>query len=170
MASLNEILELSLVIRDDDYWAVVEVLRDPARRWFFSGQGRSGLVAAMVAMRFMQIGRRCHVAGEATAPSIRSGDGLLVVSGSGSTATSARHAEVARQEKALVVAVTRVRESPIANLSSLVLHLPVVSSEQLGGDVFEHAALVVLDSVVTTLGRSLHDAPAELRSRHANLQ
>ena len=35
----------------------VEVFRDEQRRWFFSGQGRSGLVAEMAAMRFMHMDR-----------------------------------------------------------------------------------------------------------------
>lgn len=50
----------------------VEAFRDEQRRWFFSGQGRSGLVAEMAAMRFMHVGR-LHFVGEATAPSIRAG-------------------------------------------------------------------------------------------------
>ena len=47
----------------------VDVFRDESRRWFFSGQGRSGLVAEMAAMRFMHMGRPAHFVGEATAPS-----------------------------------------------------------------------------------------------------
>ena len=60
-----------------------DMFRDERRRWFFSGQGRSGLVAEMAAMRFMHLGRLAHFVGEATAPSIRAGDGLCLVSGSG---------------------------------------------------------------------------------------
>ena len=56
--------------------------------WFFTGQGRSGLVAQMAAMRFMHLGLRTHVWGEVTAPSVERGDRLVVLSKSGSTATS----------------------------------------------------------------------------------
>lgn len=48
---------------------LVAVFRVPVRRWFFSGQGRSGLVARMAATRFMHAGFASHFVGEATAPS-----------------------------------------------------------------------------------------------------
>jgi 6-phospho-3-hexuloisomerase len=54
---------------------------DRTRRWFCSGQGRSGLVAQMVAMRLMHVGFDVHAVGEPTAPSIREGDGLVMISG-----------------------------------------------------------------------------------------
>ena len=38
----------------------VDVFRDESRRWFFLGQGRSGMVAEMAAMRFMHMGRSAH--------------------------------------------------------------------------------------------------------------
>jgi 6-phospho-3-hexuloisomerase len=68
------------------------------------------------------------------------------------------------------VAVSRVRESPLAALSDVLLQLPVTTTAQLGGNLFEQGALVLLDSVVNTLGASLPDAAAGLRLRHANLQ
>ena len=48
---------------------VVQAFADPGQRWFFSGQGRSGLSAQMAAMRFMHIGRTVHFVGEVSAPS-----------------------------------------------------------------------------------------------------
>ena len=48
-----------------------ELLADRGRRWFFCGQGRSGLVAQMVAMRLMHVGFEAHVVGEATSPRSR---------------------------------------------------------------------------------------------------
>lgn len=54
-------------------------------RWFFTGQGRSGLVAQMVAMRFMHLGLNTHFIGEASAPSIQLEDVLILISGSGAT-------------------------------------------------------------------------------------
>lgn len=148
----------------------MDTFRQQERRWFFTGQGRSGLVAAMIAMRFMHIGRLCHVVGEPTAPAIRSGDGLAVVSGSGVTATNIAYASTAREEGAVVVGVTRSPGSPLGELSDVVVHVPAVSSVQLGGNLFEQMALILLDSVVTTLGRSLADAGETLRRLHTNLE
>ena len=53
------------------FFRTVQAFGDETRRWFFSGQGRSGLVAQMAAMRFMHVGRNVHFVGEVTAPSIR---------------------------------------------------------------------------------------------------
>lgn len=170
MAACAEIQELSDKVAGPDFWAVVEAFSDDSRRWFFTGQGRSGLVAAQVAMRFMHIGRDCHVVGEATTPAIRAADGLLVISGSGTTHSSVHFARLARAEGATIVAVSRVRQSPLAAVSDVLLQLPVSSTAQLGGNLFEQSALVLLDSVVNTLAASLPEAAAGLRFRHANLQ
>jgi 6-phospho-3-hexuloisomerase len=88
---------------------LVEVFRDERRRWFFSGQGRSGLVAEMAAMRFMHLGRPAHFVGEATAPSIRAGDGLCLVSGSGNTSVSVHFARIAKDEVAKIALINRSR-------------------------------------------------------------
>ena len=48
-----------------------QLLADRGHRWFFCGQGRSGLVAQMVAMRLMHVGFEAHVVGEATTPRSR---------------------------------------------------------------------------------------------------
>jgi 6-phospho-3-hexuloisomerase len=148
----------------------VTVLADPGRRWFLTGQGRSGLVAAMVAMRLMHLGRECHVVGEATAPAVCTGDGLIAISGSGTTATTLRHARTARAEAATVAAVTRCAASDLARLADVTLRIPARSSEQLGGNLFEQAALIALDSAVNTLATGLPDARERLRCRHSNMQ
>jgi 6-phospho-3-hexuloisomerase len=170
MAAPAEIHELSARVSAQDFWAVVEAFGDETRRWFFTGQGRSGLVAAQIAMRLMHLGRDCHVVGEATAPAIREGDGLLVISGSGATHSSIHFARVARAEGAAIVAVSRRRDSPLAAISDILLYLPVAHTAQLGGNLFEQSALVLLDGVLNTLAASLPDPAAGLRLRHANLQ
>jgi len=68
------------------------------------------------------------------------------------------------------VAVSRERESQLAAIADVLLQLPVTRTSQLGGNLFEQSALVVLDSVVNVLADSLPDAAAGLRIRHANLQ
>lgn len=169
MAAFNEACALGARLRDEDLQALVEVFEDKTRRWFFEGQGRSGLVAAMVAMRFMHLDRQAHLVGEATAPAIRSGDGLVLVSGSGATPTSVRHAEVARREGATVVTVTYSPDSAAAKLADLVVALPAKPSVQLGGSLFEQATLLVFDGVIATLAGMVDDAAARLRARHSNL-
>lgn len=170
MAAFDELAALAAHLSDASVDALAGALQDPDRRWFFAGQGRSGLVAAMVAMRFMHLGWRSHVVGEATAPAVRAGDGLLVISGSGSTPASVSWASRARAEGATVAAVTHTDPSPIVQLADVVLRLPAQPSTQLGGSLFEQAALLVLDGIVTTLARRLEDPHGGLARRHANLQ
>jgi 6-phospho-3-hexuloisomerase len=154
----------------DRFAAVVEEFQDLSRRWFVTGQGRSGLVGHMFAMRLMHLGRSVHVVGETTAPSVRSGDGLVIVSGSGRTPVSLHFAEIARAEGARVVVLTSQPASPLAQLADLTLVLPSSGSTQLGGSQFEQSALLVLDALVYALAAEVEDAPGVLAHRHTNLQ
>jgi len=148
----------------------VDVFRDERRRWFFSGQGRSGLVAEMAAMRFMHMGRAAHFVGEATAPSIRAGDGLCLVSGSGKTPVSVHFARIAKEEGAEIALITREPDSPLAELADWVLHAPVESTRQFGGSLFEQTSLVLLDAIVLELMQAAPDPHKTMLARHTNLQ
>jgi 6-phospho-3-hexuloisomerase len=149
---------------------LVDRFREPSRRWFFSGQGRSGLAAQMAAMRFMHMGRSAHFVGEPTAPSIRAGDGLALVSGSGETPVSIHFARIAKTEGAEIVLITREPKSPLATLADLVFPVSVRGSDQFGGSLFEQASLIVLDAVVLEITASARDAHQQMLHRHTNLQ
>ena len=91
----------------------------------------------MAAMRFMHIGRAVHFVGEVTAPSIRKGDGLLIVSGSGETPVSVGFARIAKAEGAEVVHLTHKPASTMAGIADVVLPVPVETTAQFGGSLFE---------------------------------
>jgi 6-phospho-3-hexuloisomerase len=148
----------------------VDVFRDERRRWFFSGQGRSGLVAEMAAMRFMHMGRPAHFVGEVTAPSIRAGDGLLLVSGSGNTPLTVHFARIAKDEGAKIALITREPDSALAQLADSVLHAPVETTRQFGGSLFEETSLILLDAIVLELMLAVPDPHRLMLSRHTNLQ
>jgi 6-phospho-3-hexuloisomerase len=148
----------------------VDVFRDDRRRWFFSGQGRSGLVAEMAAMRLMHIGRSAHFVGEATAPSIQTGDGLCVISGSGKTSVSLHYGRVAKGAGATVALITREPGSELAKLADCVLHTPIDTTRQFGGSLFEQTSLILLDAIVLELMQAIPDAPRMMFSRHTNFQ
>jgi 6-phospho-3-hexuloisomerase len=148
----------------------VDVFRDERRRWFFSGQGRSGLVAEMAAMRLMHMGRPAHFVGEATAPSIRSGDGLCLVSGSGSTPVTIHFARIAKEEGAEIALITRQPDSALAKLAATVLPVPIEATQQFGGSRFEQTSLVLLDAIVLELMRAVSDPLRMMLNRHTNLQ
>lgn len=149
---------------------LVEIFADNERRWFFSGQGRSGLAAQMAAMRFMHIGRTVHFVGEVSAPSVRKGDGLLIVSGSGETPVSLNFARIAKSEGAAVVALTHKPQSTLAGIADVVLHVPVENTAQFGGSLFEQSTLLLLDSVILGMAENMPDAHQKMLYRHTNMQ
>lgn len=166
----QEIAELLARIDATAFAKVVTAFDDPGQRWFFSGQGRSGLVAQMAAMRFMHIGRTVHFVGEVSAPSIRKGDALLVISGSGETPVSVGFARIAREEGAKVVTLTHKPKATLAGIADIVLPVPVETTEQFGGSLFEQSCLLLLDGVILGLAREMPDAHKTMLHRHTNLQ
>ncbi|HEV7899888.1 MAG TPA: SIS domain-containing protein [Planosporangium sp.] len=169
LAVRGEIATLLDEVDEVSFTAVVDELRGN-RRWFTTGQGRSGLVAEMAAMRLMHLGRDVHVLGEATARSVRPEDGLLVISGSGETPVSLHFARRARDIGARTLAVTGETGSTLGSLADVVLGVPRQVTRQFGGSLFEQGALLVLDSVVMALAAEHNGAYEQMRARHTNMQ
>src|ERR1700693_4243726 len=107
----------------------------------------------MGAMRFMHMGRPAHFVGEATAPSIRTGDGLCLVSGSGNTAVTVHFARIATDEGAEIALITREPDRPRGKRSSPAPPVPTEATPQFGGSLFEQTSLVLLDAIVLELRR-----------------
>lgn len=166
----QEITQLLQRIDQAAFAAVSQAFRDTDRRWFFSGQGRSGLAAQMAAMRFMHLGRRVHFVGEVSAPSIRKGDGLLIISGSGETPVSLGYARIAKAEGALVVTLTHKPNGSLSKIADVALPVPVIETRQFGGSLFEQTSLILLDALVLDLAATLPDAHAAMSFQHTNLQ
>jgi 6-phospho-3-hexuloisomerase len=166
----REITETLARVHASAFESLVDLFRDERRRWFFSGQGRSGLVAQMAAMRFMHIGHSAHFVGEATAPSIRAGDGFCVISGSGKTSVSLHFGRIARAEGAKIALITREPDSELAKLADCVFYIPIETTRQFGGSLFEQTSLILLDAIVLELAQAIPDAHRMMLSRHTNLQ
>jgi D-arabinose 5-phosphate isomerase GutQ len=80
----------------------------------------------MVAMRLMHAGFDAHAVGEATAPSIGRGDGLVMISGSGKTPVTLHFARLALDFGARMLAVTTPRrQSALLLLDAVILDLTV---------------------------------------------
>lgn len=148
-----------------------------ASRIFLLGEGRSGLVGRMFAMRLMHLGSQSFVVGETTTPAIGSGDLLIAISGSGETGAVVMMAEGASRSGALVAAVTANAGSRLAALSNPVVLIPTQhklqgsSSRQYGGSLFEQTTLLLFETMVSMLAAG--DAAtgfASLAKRHANLE
>jgi len=111
-----------------------------------------------------------HFLGEVTAPSVRAGDGLLIISGSGQTPVSVGFAEIARSEGAQVILLTHKPESKLAGIADIVLPVPVQETAQFGGSLFEQCCLILLDSVILDLTARIPDAHSLMWHRHTNMQ
>jgi 6-phospho-3-hexuloisomerase len=146
------------------------LLADRERRWFCSGQGRSGLVAQMIAMRLMHAGYNVHAVGEPTAPAIGTGDGLIMFSGSGETPVTLHFARLARDSGAHVLAVTASADSALGHLADAVIEVPTSGTAQFGGSLFEQCALLLLDTVILALLSGDEHAYDGMKARHTNLQ
>ena len=166
----QEIADLLDRIDAKSFFGVVHAFDDKSRRWFFSGQGRSGLAAQMAAMRLMHVGCNVHFVGEATAPSIREGDGLVIVSGSGETPVSVNFARIAKAEGAVLIVFTRAPKSTLAALADAMLLVPVETTRQFGGSLFEQGSLILFDAIILELAQRIPDAHQRMLRRHTNLQ
>jgi 6-phospho-3-hexuloisomerase len=154
--------ELSGVLSKMDS-SVVEraaIALDAAPRVFVVGAGRSGFMADAFAMRLVHLGLTVHVVGEATAPTLRTGDTLVAVSGSGTTAGTVRAAEEARRSAADVIAVTTDPDSALGGLAGLVLHVPAATKNRRAGEaatvqplssLFDQSVHLILDAVCLRL-------------------
>lgn len=149
-----------------------------AERIFLAGAGRSGLAARGFAMRLMHLGLTAHVCGETTAPGIGAKDLLLIVSGSGETASLAAMARKARAQGARVALVTVRPESTVGALAQTVLPVPAPTpkadssfrSVQPMGSLFEQASALILDALVLELMDRLGETGDTMFARHANLE
>jgi 6-phospho-3-hexuloisomerase len=148
-----------------------------ANRIFLLGEGRSGLVGRMFAMRLTHLGNAAFVVGETITPAIGSRDLLIAISGSGETGGVVLLAEGAKRSGARVAAVTANAGSRLAGLSELAVLIPTQhklqgsDSRQYGGSLFEQAALLLFETIVSLLAAD--DAAtgfAALARRHANLE
>lgn len=154
-----------------------------APRVFGWASGRSGFVLRSFIMRLNHLGHVAYFVGEASTPPVGEGDLLLVMSGSGSTATSLGGAMEAVKLGAQVLALVGSRVSPLGQLASAVVELPaphkrgvagetngITPSVQTAGSLFEQACFVLMESMILRRFQELGQDPNAALKRHANLE
>ncbi|MDD5462315.1 MAG: 3-hexulose-6-phosphate synthase [Methylococcales bacterium] len=160
---------------EDSYPEILTIMLDRAKRIFVSGAGRSGLVCRFFAMRLMHSGYEVYVVGEIVTPSIKKGDLLIIISGSGETEQLISFAKKAREVGAQIVLITAKSSSTIGDIADEVLQIgnsdQYVKVEGMPmGTVFELSTLSFLEALVSYL---IHEKGIEeevMRTRHANLE
>ncbi|MEM2925308.1 MAG: 6-phospho-3-hexuloisomerase [Methanocellales archaeon] len=159
-----------------------------AKKIFIMGAGRSGLVGRAFAMRLMHLGFNVYVVGETVTPSLEPEDLVIAVSGSGSTKSIAEWAEIAKQVKARLAAITANPDSRIGRIADVAVVLPVKTKERvekgyverqlLGehkslaplGTMFELTAMLFLDGLIAELMLRLNKSEEDLKLRHTILE
>ncbi len=150
--------------------SATEALETVQGRIFVTGQGRSGLVARMFAMRLMHLGRSSHVVGDTVTPAFGAGDLLMAISGSGETETTLLQARKVREHDGTLIAITRAPFSRLGQIATHLVILPVPATGQFGGSLFEQASLIVLDGMAHGLATGQGSKFDAMARRHANLE
>lgn len=165
-----------------------------ARRVYVAGAGRSGLVSRAFAMRLMHIGFESYVIGETITPAFSSGDTLVAFSGSGETNSIFDICETAKELGGRLCLITSSTDSRIARIADCIVTLgrqesqgdEVTSQYEVRqiigqyrsvssafaplGTLFETAALIFADAVVSALIETRHCSLDEVRGRLSNVQ
>jgi 6-phospho 3-hexuloisomerase len=148
---------------------------DSARRIFIAGAGRSKLVGNFFAMRLVHGGYDVSVVGEIVTPSIKNGDLLIIISGSGETEQLIAFTKSAQKVGAKIVLISAKSSSTIGDMADAVF--TVGNPEQYGkvvgmpmGTVFELSTLVFLEAIISHIIHDKGIAEEVMRERHANLE
>jgi 6-phospho-3-hexuloisomerase len=164
-----------LAATDDSYDEKLTAILDDASRIFLSGAGRSGLVTRFFAMRLMHSGYGVNVVGEIVTPSIKKGDLLIIISGSGETEQLIAYTKRAKEIGAKIVLISAKSDSSIGDLADAVFQIG--SSEQYGkvkgmpmGTVFELSTLLFLEALISHVIHQKGILEEVMRTRHANLE
>lgn len=173
---IDDIAKTAARVTQDDMDTLADALMG-AQRIYVTGAGRSGLAARGFANRLMHLGFTVSIVGEISAPHTNAGDLLLVVSGSGETASLVSQAQAARRDGVRIALVTASSSSTLHDLSDTVLLIPAQTktssaeaSPQPMGSAFEQTCSVVFDALVLTLMEKTGQNADRMKQRHANLE
>ncbi len=171
---LNKISNI-LGVTDDSHETKLIAMCDTANRIFVSGAGRSKLVGNFLAMRLMHSGYDVSVQGEIVTPSIRTGDLLVVISGSGETAQLVSFTKKAQSVGAKTVLICSKSSSTIGDLADTVIRIGADGSFDATkgmpmGTMFELSTLIFLEALISRLIHEKDISEQQMRARHANME
>ena len=150
-------------------------LLDEAGRIFIGGAGRSLLVSRFFAMRLVHSGYNVNMIGEIVTPAIKSGDLLVLVSGSGGTETLLPFVKKAKSVGAKLVVISMKKSSPMADAADLTIQIGNDSSFPLTkgmpmGSQFELSTLLYLEGAIGDIIEAKGLTEEGMRAIHANLE
>lgn len=162
-------------IKEEDIQYLLERI-ESAPRIFIYGEGRTGLVGKMFAVRLMHFGKEVYFVGDILTPSFQGGDLFLILSG---LADRERTVDIAIKASKLggeVVSITGNPSAPLYKYCNYTVLIPrslkslsvAVSSQPLNS-LFEQALFFVLEGIVNILYDKLRINDEEMFARHFNL-
>jgi 6-phospho-3-hexuloisomerase len=164
-----------LASTEESYDIKLTQMLDQANRIFISGAGRSKLVGNFFAMRLVHGGYDVSVVGEIVTPSIKKGDLLIIISGSGETEQLIAFTKRARSVGARIVLISAKSSSTIGDMADGVFQIG--SDESYGkvkgmpmGTVFELSTLCFLEAIISHIIWDKGIPEEVMRERHANLE
>ena len=150
----------------------------PFNRIFLVGQGRTGLIMRMFAMRLMQLGFSAFIVGDSTTPAIQPGELLIAASGSGETEGVVRTARQAKTVGARLAVITSQPESSLSKLSDQLTIIPgettkissTIKSYLPLASTLEQGVLLFLDCQVAWIAMQIGQTNDTMMAKHANLE
>lgn len=164
---------------DDTYVRDLLELIKKTDRIFLLGAGREGLSTRAFAMRLMHLGKEVHWIWDDTTPSIGAGDLMICACGSANVGHENYIAQQAKDQGATLALITPAAEGYLISLADLVVNVPAaaykaagdfVKSEQLMGNLFEQALLILFDVIIMMLREELSISKEEMVARHRNVE
>ncbi|MFY4775657.1 6-phospho-3-hexuloisomerase [Metabacillus sp. RGM 3146] len=175
---LNEVEQVLRLMEENCIHKAAEILAG-SQRVFVTGEGRSGLMAKSFAMRLMHLGASVYVLGETISPSLKEGDTLAAVSGSGTTKQTVWTAEKAKELNCRVIGVTANPESPLGRAASEIIHIPAATkyrregeaeSIQPLGSLFDQCAHILFDAICLQYANAKKVSHEEAFKQHSNVE
>lgn len=164
-----------LAATSDNFACQLTDMLDNAKRIFISGAGRSKLVGNFFAMRLVHSGYEVSVVGEVVTPSIKKGDLLIIISGSGETEQLIAFTNNAKKIGADIMLISSKAESTIGDLADGVFQMG--NTDLYGkvrgmpmGTIFELSTLIFLEATVSHIIHDKGISEEKMRERHANLE
>jgi len=177
--TLNELSEVLLPVDEANVNRLVEEILN-ASKIYVAGAGRSLLMLRCFAMRLMHLGFEVYVVGDTITPAFESGDLLIVGSGSGETLGSVNVAKKAKTIGGKVALISTRSDSTLAGISDFTIVIPAYTDKVdmpgrknptlPGGTLFEHALLVLGDTMVLPLAEAVGVRTDKPFTKHANLE
>lgn len=165
-----------------------------AKRVYVAGAGRSGFIAKAFGLRLVHLGYDTYIVGETITPAFRSGDTLVVFSGSGETHSMVSISGTAKELGGKVCLITASPESKISSIADCTVNLGDLTGyyrkarnsfeiRQLTGEyrsvssafaplgtLFETMALVFSDAVISVLMEAKKAEIFDMQCRLTNVE